>query len=61
MGLKEVGAPLTRPRHTWETGGGKESAAVATKAEGGGAGSYVRGVSGRGCPEPPGSPSRGWH
>lgn len=24
MGLKEVGAPLTRPRHTWETGRGGE-------------------------------------
>lgn len=24
MGLREVGAPLARPRHTWETGRGKE-------------------------------------
>lgn len=35
MGLREVGAPLARPRHTWETGRGKERAAVAKKAEGG--------------------------
>lgn len=40
MGLREVGAPLARPRHTWETGGGKgKRAAVSKRAEGGRTGS----------------------
>lgn len=46
MALKEVGAPLARPRHTWETGRGEERAAVAKKAEGGKG--QVAGVMGRG-------------
>lgn len=33
MGLGEVRASRTRPRHTWETGKGEERAAVAEKAE----------------------------
>lgn len=33
VGLGEVRASRTRPRHTWETGKGEERAAVAEKAE----------------------------
>lgn len=50
MGLKEVGAPLTRPRHTWETGrGGERERQWLKKAEGGRGGQLCEGVLGRGC------------
>lgn len=51
MGLKEVvGAPLTRPRHTWETGGGEGRERQWLKGQReAGVGSYVRGCEGRGC------------
>lgn len=49
MGLKEVvGAPFTRPRHTWETGGGGE-AAVTKRAEGGRGGQLCEGCERKGC------------
>lgn len=47
MGLKEVGAPLTRPRHTWETGrGGEREQQWLKRQREAGMGSYVRGCQG---------------